>query len=106
MKAIVPTTGVEYIHAFPRYRYGDVPDEELRQYLYSPDDPNLCDDDHVLVMDYDGFIEWFPEWNRMYADQIAEEFGDDWYKDDEGAEYLREHVDRTVSTVKMLEVIE
>lgn len=101
MMQIVPIDSVEYLDDIPL----DTPEGTHCPYLYSPDDPNLCDDDHILVMDYEGFIKWFPEWNRIYADQIAETFGDDWYKDNEGAKYLRAHINRTVSIVKMKEVL-
>lgn len=68
----------------------------LRRFLFVPLDPTLTDDDHCMVMDYDGFVEWFPVWNHMYE----EENDGDWYKDNEGAEYLLDSIFRTVDVVK------
>jgi hypothetical protein len=97
MKRIVPTDQVVYDHDFPYdWQDWDYPQSLLQSTLYSPDDPNLTDDDHVLVMDYDGFIEFFPEWNALYREEADE----DWYKDDEGAKYLPYHIGRTVSPIK------
>lgn len=80
------------------YNNWNYPEEILRQYLFCPDDPNLFrDDDRCLVMDYDGFVKWFPEWNRMYKDEADA----DWYKDDQGGKYLSENVGRTVSVVRL-----
>ena len=97
MIKLVPASTIKEDDSF-RYDFKEwnYPLSLLRSCLYSPDDPNLCDDDHALVMDYDGFIEWFPEWNHMYE----EENDEDWYKDDEGAKYLPYHLGRTVSVVK------
>lgn len=95
MKRIVPVDQVVFDDRFPYdWQDWDYPQSLLQSTLYCPDDPNLCDDDHVLVMDYDGFIEWFPEWNAMYPE------ADKPYNDDEGAEYLPFHIGRTVSPVK------
>lgn len=95
MKRIMPIDQVEEANDFPydfsRWNYTE---DTLRSFLYSPDDPNLTDDDHCLVLDYDGFIEWFPEWNNMYPDDKV-------YEDDEGAEYLPYHIGRTVSPVRL-----
>lgn len=98
MKIITTWDNVVEADDFPYdYNHWHYSEEVLRQYLFSPDDPTLCeDDDHLLVMDYDGFVEWFPEWNKMYPP----EDGEDWYKDDEGGEYLSEHVGRTVTVIK------
>ena len=68
----------------------------LRSFLFIPLDPTLTDDGHCLVLDYDGFIEWFPEWNAMYRD----ENGDNLYADSEGEAYLLDHIDRTVEVIK------
>ena len=98
MKIITTWDNVVEANDFPYdYNHWHYSEEILRQYLFSPDDPTLCeDDDHILVMDYDGFVEWFPEWNKMYPP----EDGYDWYKDDEGGKYLSEHVGRTVTVIK------
>lgn len=81
------------------YNYWHYSEDVLRRYLFSPSDPTLCeDDDHLLVMDYDGFVEWFPVWNNMYPPEDDEV--EDWYKDNEGGKYLSEHVGRTVTVIK------
>lgn len=97
MKRIVPVSQVEEATGFP-YEWSSpkYSEELLRSFLYSPDDPTLCDDDHCLVLDFDGFVEWFPEWNAMYRDEADE----DWYKDDEGMQYLIYHIGRTVTPLK------
>ena len=71
----------------------------LKQFCFVPLDPTLTEDGYCMVFDYDGFIEWFPEWNAMYRDEADE----DWYKDNEGAEYLRAHIFKTVDVVKVVE---
>lgn len=97
MNRIVPLDKVELLDRFP-YKYEEIRlnPELLRQFLFSPDDPALTDDSHCLVLDYDGFIEWFPVWNHMYD----EPSNDDWYKDDEGLKYLCDHINRTVTVIK------
>ena len=96
MNRIVPLDQVERLDRFP-YKHEEIrlKPELLRQFLFSPDDPTLTDDNHCLVLDYDGFIEWFPVWNHMY-----DEPSDDWYKDDEGHKYLCDHINRTVDVIK------
>ena len=82
-----------------RMFYEMTPDER-RKYLYSPDDPTLSDDYHALVMTYDEFIEWFPTWNAMYDDQGD---NDEWYRDDEGEQYLIDNINRTVTIIDSVE---
>ena len=74
------------------FRRADYSAHLLNNTLYIPDDPDIGDDDHILVMDYDGFMEWFP----MYARQIGDDFLADYPPD----EYLPYHIGRTVTPVK------
>ena len=97
MKRIVTEDQVIPFEKFP-YKWEDIyfnPDI-LKQFYFVPLDPTLTDDDHFMVFDYDGFIEWFPEWNAMYKEEADE----DWYRDDEGAEYLRDSLFKTVDVLK------
>lgn len=97
MNRIVTLAQVEWLDHFP-YKRNEIRQnpELLRQFLFSPDDPTLTDDKHCLVLDYDGFIEWFPVWNHMYE----ESNDDDWYKDNEGLQYLCDNINRTVDVIK------
>lgn len=97
MKQIVRIDQVVPLDRFP-YKWEDIHNnpELLRPFLFVPLDPTLTDDDHCVVLDLDGFVEWFPEWNAMYSDDDDEE----WYKDSEGLQYLIDSIDRTVDVVK------
>lgn len=101
MIRIVSTDRINFNETIRRGMFSDMSPDARRQYLYSPDDPNITGDDHSLVMSYDEFIGWFPQWNAMYREE-ADEF---WYKDDEGEQYLIDSIDRTVSIVDSVEPV-
>lgn len=92
----VPVSAIAEDKSFPyNFSGGTYPKSLLRSFLYSPDDPELCNDDHAVVMDYDGFIRFFPEWNRIYSDHDNPPL----YADDEAEEYLPYHIGRTITPV-------
>lgn len=97
MKRIVKGEKVIPLVRFPYNRAELLNNPELlKQFMFVPLDPTLTDDDHCMVFDLDGFVEWFPEWNAMYR----EDDNEDWYKDSEGLQYLIDSIDRTVDVVK------
>ena len=100
MLKYVPVQNIEDDESFPydctNWAYSD---DLLRSSLYCPwwteiDDENGTES--VLLMDYDGFVEW-------YNSNI-----DDWMKDDDeidwenypAEEYLPYHLGRTLTVVK------
>lgn len=99
MKRII--SGEYVIDADFPYKREDIDNNPdiLKQFCFVPLDPTLTEDGYCMVFDYDGFIEWFPEWNAMYREDADE----DWYKDNEGAEYLRDNLFKTVDVVKVVE---
>lgn len=82
------------------FTHWDYPLDLLRSCLYSAwwDTMDIDGEEHVIVMDYDGFIEWYnahvPEW--------MEQEEDDGIKWDEypAEEYLPYHIGRTIDVVK------
>ena len=100
MIKIVPINRMTQNDEITRDMFRNMSPDDRRKFLYSPDDPTLSDDYHALVMTYDEFIEWFPTWNAMYDDQGD---NDEWYRDDEGEQYLIDNINRTVTIIDSVE---
>ena len=98
MLKYVPSLSIEDDASFPYTRDGkDYPDDLLRSRLYSAWWTVITDDDQelALLMDYDGFVEWYnskvDEW-MLDESAPSEPFTAD--------EYLRYHLGVTISAVK------
>lgn len=100
MLKYVPALSIEDDDSFPYdFKRGDYPLSLLRSVLYSawwtvvPDDG---DQELALLMDYDGFIEWYNSNEPQWA--FDEGLGDDERMTAE--EYLPYHLGRTITVVK------
>lgn len=74
------------------------PPELLRSCLYSvwwTEIPEHCDTELAIVMDYDGFLEWYNSESVKWDTDEAEGFT--------AEEYLPYHIGRTISVIKIVE---
>ena len=95
MLKLVPSLSIVDDDSFPYdFRHWDYPEELLRSSLYTAWWTEINHDGHeyALLMDYDGFIEWY--------NSNADKWGiDDDYKFT-AEEYLPYHLGRTICVVK------
>lgn len=81
------------------------PEELLRSSLYCfwwteiPDDP-ADGNEYAIVMDYDGFTQWFNE--RKEYELMMQYDPDDCLPADTAEEYLPYHLGRTLTVVKVV----
>ena len=95
IKYVLPSS-IEDDDTFPYdFEHWNYPTELLRSTLYSAWWATE-DDDKVIVMDYDGFIEWYnanePKWAEDEGLTEDERFT--------AEEYLPYHIGRTIEVVK------
>lgn len=94
----VPVNTIEDDESFPYdFRNWNYPEELLRSTLYSAWWTEIDDDNNetALLMDYDGFIEWY---NANIDEWLTLDDGDD--EAFTAEEYLPYHIGRTICPVK------
>lgn len=96
MQKVVLVKTLEDVEPFPFDRFSPPTEETLRQYLYTAWWTLDDDGDHVVLMDYDGFVEYYDE----HVPQWREEEGEGFWDDYSATEYLRDHVGVTICVVK------
>lgn len=98
MKKVVRSDCVEEVVPFPFSNPSvEITEDLLRQFLYTAWWTIEDDDDHVILMDYDGFVEFYDEHVPQWRE---EEDGDMFFDNYSALEYLRDHVGTTVEVVR------
>lgn len=96
IKKIVRTDCTEDVTPFPFSRNYQPTEEDLRKYLYTAWWTLEDDEEHVILMDYDGFVEYYNEHLPEWKANDGEDFWDGY----SAFEFLRDHVGVTVDVVK------
>lgn len=97
MLKLVPSLSIVDDDSFPYdFRHWDYPEELLRSSLYTAWWTEVEHDgtDYTLLMDYDGFIEWYNDNHDAWIEDSPE------LKDMTAEEYLPYHIGRTLCVVK------